>query len=128
MRETADSRAKPAQQFSATVAPCSIEGAADFRPTRRALVGGAIAATVAPSVTLAASGGATEVDLVLMLAADISRSVDSRKFQLQRDGYAAALVDPDVHRAIGRGRLSRIALAYMEWSGNTEQLVLSTGR
>ncbi|HRK19057.1 MAG TPA: DUF1194 domain-containing protein [Hyphomicrobiaceae bacterium] len=94
------------------------------RLTRRAVLGGAIASAAAPDVALTASADVTDVDLVLMLAADISRSVDSRKFQLQRDGYAAALVDPDVHRAIGRGRLSRIAIAYMEWSGGTEQMVL----
>ena len=34
------------------------------------------------------------VDLLLVLAADVSRSVDSQKFQLQREGYAAALVNP----------------------------------
>lgn len=94
------------------------------RPDRRTVLGGALAAVAAPRVSFAADPAGTEVDLVLMLAADISRSVDSRKFKLQRDGYAAALVDPEVHRAIGRGRLSRIALSYMEWSGGTEQMVL----
>ena len=36
------------------------------------------------------------VDLLLVLASDVSRSVDTRKFQLQREGYAAALSNPKV--------------------------------
>jgi hypothetical protein len=39
----------------------------------------------------AAARAAEKVDLLLVLAADVSRSVDSGKFQLQRDGYAAAI-------------------------------------
>ncbi len=48
----------------------------------------------------AGSGAAAEqVDLLLVLAADVSRSVDSGKFQLQREGYAAADL-----RSAGAGR------------------------
>ena len=43
---------------------------------------------------------AEPVDLLLVLAADVSRSVDSQKFQLQREGYAAALANPRVLDAI----------------------------
>ena len=46
---------------------------------------------------------AEQVDLLLVLAADVSRSVDQPKFQLQRDGYAAALSDPRVLKAIKSG-------------------------
>ena len=46
------------------------------------------------------SRAAEPVDLLLVLAADVSRSIDSQKFQLQREGYAAALANPRVLEAI----------------------------
>jgi hypothetical protein len=58
-----------------------------------------------------------DVDLVLVLAADVSRSIDAAKFQLQRDGYAAAVSDPRVMETIKSGRLGRIGLTFVEWSG-----------
>ncbi len=61
------------------------------------------------------------VDLLLVLAADVSRSVDHAKFQLQRDGYAAALTNPRVLDAIQSGRNRRIAVAFVEWSGAVSQ-------
>jgi Protein of unknown function (DUF1194) len=64
------------------------------------------------------------VDLLLVLASDVSRSVDSVKFQLQRDGYAAAFSDPRVLEAITSGRRGRIAVCFVEWSGSTAQKVV----
>jgi hypothetical protein len=64
---------------------------------------------------------AEEVDLLLVLAADVSRSVDMRKFQLQREGYAAAIADERVLEAISSGRHRRIALCFVEWSGVSAQ-------
>ena len=56
---------------------------------------------------------AEKVDLLLVLAADVSRSVDSTKFQLQRDGYAAAITDQRVLNAIMSGANSRIAICFV---------------
>ena len=68
---------------------------------------------------------ATEpVDLLLILAADVSRSVDSQKFQLQREGYAAALANPRVLDAIRAGRNGRIGVLFLEWSGFGNQRVV----
>ncbi len=67
---------------------------------------------------------AEQVDLLLILAADVSRSVDSAKFQLQREGYAAAISDPHVLEAIGSGRNGRIGLTFVEWSGVGAQRVV----
>lgn len=64
-----------------------------------------------------ASTAQTEVDLELVLAVDISRSMDVEELRLQRDGYVAALRDPEVHHVIAQGLLGRIAVLYMEWSG-----------
>ncbi len=60
---------------------------------------------------------ADEVDLLLVLAADVSRSVDQSKFQLQREGYAAAIANPRVLDAIMSGANRRIAVSFVEWSG-----------
>lgn len=72
----------------------------------------------------AAASAAEQVDLLLILAADVSRSVDSAKFQLQRDGYAAAISDPRVLDAVRSGRVGRIGLTFVEWSGVGAQRVV----
>jgi Protein of unknown function (DUF1194) len=64
------------------------------------------------------------VDLLLVLAADVSRSVDSQKFQLQREGYAAALSNPRVLDTIQSGRRGRIGVLFLEWSGFGNQKVV----
>jgi hypothetical protein len=75
------------------------------------------------AATLAARA-AEPVDLLLVLAADVSRSVDQPKFQLQRDGYATAINDPRVMNAIMSGANRRIALTFVEWSGAGAQKVV----
>ncbi|MDP6718333.1 MAG: DUF1194 domain-containing protein [Pirellulaceae bacterium] len=61
---------------------------------------------------------ATEaVDLELVLAVDISRSISAEEAELQRQGYIAALADPLVIKAVTSGSLGRIALTYVEWAG-----------
>jgi hypothetical protein len=65
-----------------------------------------------------------QVDLLLVLAADISRSVDAAKFKLQREGYAAALRSPRVMAAIKSAPEGRIAICFVEWSGAVAQAVL----
>ncbi len=72
----------------------------------------------------AAATAAEQVDLLLVLAADVSRSVDNAKFQLQREGYAAAVSDPRVLDAIRSGRNGRIGLTFVEWSGVGSQRVV----
>ena len=64
------------------------------------------------------------VDLELVLAVDVSGSIDAEEMKLQRDGYVAALTHPDVVSAITRGVLGRIALAYVEWAGHEVRRVV----
>ncbi len=68
-----------------------------------------------------AAAAEDQVDLLLVLAADVSRSVDQPKFELQREGYAAAIVNPRVLDAIRSGRNRRIAVCFVEWSGAVSQ-------
>lgn len=67
---------------------------------------------------------AETVDLLLVLAADVSRSIDDGEFNLQRKGYAAAMTDPRVLRAIAGGRNHAIAVTFIEWSGAADQNVV----
>src|ERR1700744_1842022 len=69
----------------------------------------------------ATKAAAEDVDLLLVLAADVSRSIDTEKFQLQREGYATAVSDPRVLEAIRSGRTGRIGLSFVEWSGLSSQ-------
>ena len=94
----------------------------------RNIVAGALAvawviAAVATGFTAAAARAET-VDLLLVLAADVSRSIDDGEFQLQRKGYAQAVTDPRVLRAITSGRNHAIAISFIEWSGATDQFVV----
>ena len=64
-----------------------------------------------------AAARAEPVDLELVLAVDISRSVDDEEARLQREGYVEAFRDPRVINAIQSGPLGAIAVAYVEWAG-----------
>lgn len=90
-----------------------------------------VVAIIAVALALLGSGGLSrhalaedQVDLQLVLAADISRSLDSAKFRLQREGYAAALTNPKVLAAIGSVPTGRIAICFVEWSGANAQAVV----
>ncbi len=65
----------------------------------------------------------TEVDLELVLAVDVSRSMDIDEQLLQRDGYVSAIQHPDVISAIKQGLIGRIAVTYIEWAGHGLQKV-----
>jgi hypothetical protein len=77
-----------------------------------------ICAVLAPS-----RGGAAErpVDLLLVLAVDASGSVDARRFELQRRGYAEAFANQRVLKAIRSGPLQAIAVTMFQWTGPSLQ-------
>jgi hypothetical protein len=78
-----------------------------------------LVALVATQTTFARA--AEQVDLLLALAMDVSRSMDQPKFMLQREGYAAAISDPQVLSAIRSGAHQKIAICFIDWSGPFEQ-------
>lgn len=67
---------------------------------------------------------AEDVDLQLVLAVDVSRSVDDEEFALQRKGYAQAFVHPSVIQAIQSSPKGRIAVTFVEWAGSDFQRVV----
>jgi hypothetical protein len=71
-----------------------------------------------------AAQGSEPVDMLLVLAADVSRSVTEPKFRLQREGAAAAISNPDVVRAITSGPNRRIAVCFVEWATVGQQAVV----
>jgi len=87
---------------------------------RFALVSVAALVVLLPIGTARAAG----VDLEIVLAADVSRSIDDGEFELQRKGYAAALTDPRVLKAIQATRNGAIGVCFVEWSGEDDQEVV----
>ena len=84
----------------------------------------ASAAVLLALLTFSGGARAQNTDLLLVLAAVVSRSIDEGEFDLQRKGYAAALSDPRVLAAIRGGTNGTIAVCFVEWSGAGEQLVV----
>jgi hypothetical protein len=66
----------------------------------------------------------TAVDLALILAVDVSMSIDEGEAGVQRIGYIHALRDKRVAEAIRSGPIGRIAITYMEWSSIYHQRVV----
>ena len=66
----------------------------------------------------------TEVDLALVLAVDISQSMDEEEQVLQREGFVEAFRSAIVHKAVADGTIGRISVTYMEWAGTGYQRVL----
>jgi hypothetical protein len=92
--------------------------------TRRAVALSFAVTTGAYVIGATAVRAADEVDLLLVLSSDVSRSIDAPKFKLQRDGYAAAIINPRVIQAIRSGALGKIAVSFVEWSGVGAQKVV----
>lgn len=70
------------------------------------------------------SPGAPPVSAAIVLAADVSGSVDRFRWKLQRDGYAEAIVHPAFLQAVAATARGSVAVAYVEWAGPTEQRLI----
>jgi len=64
------------------------------------------------------------LDLALVIAVDVSSSMDPKEQKLQRDGFVEAFRSPLVHKAIKQGILGRIAVTYVEWSSSDDQTIV----
>ena len=72
----------------------------------------------------ARAGNPIPVDVELVLAVDISYSMDFDELSLQRDGYVQALTSKDFLDALRGGGHGKIALIYVEWAGSHEQTIV----
>jgi len=91
----------------------SFEAAMGFSRRRILLFVLAVLARAAPD----AAAAERQVDLQLVLAVDASGSVDARRFELQRRGYAEAFANPRILEAIRSGPLRAIAVTMFQWTG-----------
>ena len=74
--------------------------------------------------SVASAQGEVEVDVELVLAVDVSRSMTARELEIQRRGYAEALISEEVLSAIRSGALQQAAITYVEWAGERLQQVV----
>ena len=79
-------------------------------------------AAITPAAAPQQSG--KRVDVELVLAVDISQSMDYEEHTLQRMGYVDAFRHKDVGQAVSSGPEGRIAVTYMEWGGDFDPIVL----
>src|SRR5258708_10263295 len=91
----------------------SAKGKVDMTQAMRRMV---VLLSLALTLVSPAARAAEAVDMLLVLAADVSRSVTEPKFKLQREGAAAAMTHPDVVNAITSGPNRRIAVCFVEWA------------
>jgi hypothetical protein len=68
-----------------------------------------------------AAAAENTVDLALVLAVDVSASVDRGRFELQREGFAAAFSSEAVINAVASGENKAIVVTMVEWSGGSNQ-------
>jgi hypothetical protein len=93
-----------------------------------------LAAVLAAAASLAAPNpgrlfadtrpGAVPVDVELVLAVDISYSMDPEEQALQREGYVQALTSKEFITALREGANGKIAVTYVEWAGASEQRII----
>jgi hypothetical protein len=96
-----------------------------------ALAGGDVPSLVAPS--LAAPGAQpptaiadeeARVDVELILAVDVSYSMDMEELALQREGYAGAITSREFLLALKTGPTGKVAVTYFEWASAADQKIV----
>jgi hypothetical protein len=89
-----------------------------------AVAGFSFAAPNAPPILAQRSEAATPVDVEVVLAVDVSYSMDPEEQALQREGYMAAVTSREFLQALRQGMHGRIALTYFEWAGMHHQQII----
>jgi hypothetical protein len=95
-----------------------------------ALAGGDVAGIAAPSPQsqpghrLAAKDGAPVVDVELVLAVDVSYSMDMDELAIQREGYAQAIVSKEFLQALKALPNGKISVTYFEWAASSDQKII----
>ncbi|MDO8401629.1 MAG: DUF1194 domain-containing protein [Bradyrhizobium sp.] len=95
-----------------------------------AMAGGDVAGIAAPNPTnqlghqLAARETHPSVDVELVLAVDVSYSMDLDELALQREGYAQAIVSKEFLQALKSGPNGRISVTYFEWAASSDQKII----
>jgi len=90
------------------------------------MAGGDVAGIAAPNRTnhLADKDAASSVDLELVLAVDVSYSMDMDELAIQREGYAQAIISKEFLQALKTGPTGKIAITYFEWAASSDQKII----
>jgi hypothetical protein len=90
------------------------------------VVGGELAGTAAPSPRpqITDESPAPSVDVELVIAVDVSRSMDLDELAVQREGYAEAIHSSEFLQALRHGPISKISITYFEWSDFSDQRII----
>jgi hypothetical protein len=91
-----------------------------------AMAGGDVAGIAAPNPTIALADkdAASSVDLELVLAVDVSYSMDMDELAIQREGYAQAIISKEFLQALKTGPTGKIAVTYFEWAASSDQKII----
>jgi hypothetical protein len=95
-----------------------------------AMAGGDVAGIAAPSPSnqlghqLADKEAAPSVDVELILAVDVSYSMDMDELAIQREGYAQAIISKEFLQALKTGPNGKIAVTYFEWAASNDQKII----
>jgi hypothetical protein len=94
-----------------------------------AMAGGDVASIAAPNPSSqlshqSADDGAASVDIELILAVDVSYSMDMDELAVQREGYAQALVSKEFLQALKTGPNGKVAVTYFEWAASSDQKII----
>ena len=89
----------------------------------------ALAAWAAPGARFAdKSANAIPVDVELVIAVDVSYSMDPEEQALQREGYVQALTSREFMQALREGSHGKVAITYFEWAGEFDQKIIMPWR
>jgi hypothetical protein len=77
-----------------------------------------------PARQLAEKEATPSVDVELVLAVDVSYSMDMDELAIQREGYAQAIVSKEFLQALKSGPNGKIAVTYFEWAASTDQKII----
>lgn len=83
-----------------------------------------LAAPVTPPLSVAAADETNRVDVELILAVDVSYSMDMDELALQREGYAGAITSREFLQALKTGPTGKVAVTYFEWAASTDQKIV----
>jgi hypothetical protein len=103
-------------------------GRTSFRALLLAALLGAILTGPVSSAFLRKLADATDIDVELILAVDVSYSMDPDEQALQREGYVSALTSPEFLDALKDGIHGKIAVTYLEWAGVVDQKIVMPWR
>lgn len=77
-----------------------------------------------PGVRADKSADLPSVDVELILAVDVSYSMDMDELALQREGYAQAITSKEFLQALKTGPNGKVVVTYFEWAASTDQKIV----